>query len=163
MGLYGQPADMEAICALAAEYGVFVIEDAAQSFGAVYMDKRSGGLGTIGCTSFYPAKPLGCFGEGGAICTNDDSFAAECRLIMNHGQSETYKHERVCPGREKTAFSLNSNVADQNLPKSRCWRGSPQAESHVRSSTLRPVRDCTQPHLPHPGAFFLGRGLACSG
>jgi UDP-2-acetamido-2-deoxy-ribo-hexuluronate aminotransferase len=93
--LYGHPADMKELCALGEDFGIPVIEDAAQSFGAKYQTKRSGGLGTIGCTSFYPSKPLGCFGDGGAIFTDNDAIAAKCRLMMNHGQSASYLHERI--------------------------------------------------------------------
>jgi UDP-2-acetamido-2-deoxy-ribo-hexuluronate aminotransferase len=72
-----------------------VIEDAAQSFGAFYRGRRSCGLGTVGCTSFYPAKPLGSFGEGGALFTDDEALARTLRRIMNQGQSETYRHAMV--------------------------------------------------------------------
>ncbi|MFN7717967.1 MAG: DegT/DnrJ/EryC1/StrS family aminotransferase [Sphingomonadaceae bacterium] len=99
VSLYGQPADMDEINNLAMRYGnIPVIEDGAQSFGAVYKGKKSCNLSTIGCTSFFPSKPLGCYGDGGAIFTNDDTIAQACREIRVHGQSQRYLHTRVGVG-----------------------------------------------------------------
>ena len=99
VSLYGQPADMAAINAIAARHGNLpVIEDAAQSFGAQYHGKQSCNLSTLGCTSFFPSKPLGCYGDGGAIFTSDDALAQACREIRIHGQSRRYTHTRVGVG-----------------------------------------------------------------
>ena len=99
VSLYGQVADMDEINAIAARHGeLAVIEDAAQSFGALYRGKRSCNLSTIGCTSFFPSKPLGCYGDGGAIFTGDDGIAQACREIRVHGQSKRYVHSRVGVG-----------------------------------------------------------------
>lgn len=98
VSLYGQPADMDEINAIAAKYNLPVIEDAAQSFGATYKGKKSCHLSTIGCTSFFPSKPLGCYGDGGAIFTNDDEIAQACKEIRIHGQSARYYHPRVGVG-----------------------------------------------------------------
>ena len=98
VSLYGQPADMDEINALAAGRGLAVIEDAAQSFGATYKGRRSCNLSTIGCTSFFPSKPLGCYGDGGAIFTSDDSLAKAMREIRVHGQSGRYNHARIGVG-----------------------------------------------------------------
>ena len=99
VSLYGQPADMDEINAIAARHGnIPVIEDAAQSFGAEYKGKKSCNLSTIGCTSFFPSKPLGCYGDGGAIFTNDDAIAQACREIRVHGQSQRYVHTRIGVG-----------------------------------------------------------------
>jgi UDP-2-acetamido-2-deoxy-ribo-hexuluronate aminotransferase len=98
VSLYGQCADMSTINAIAARHGVTVIEDAAQSFGATYKGRRSCGLSTIGCTSFFPSKPLGCYGDGGAIFTTDASVAKIMREIRVHGQSRRYQHDRVGVG-----------------------------------------------------------------
>ena len=98
VSLYGQPADMEAINAIATRHGLPVIEDAAQSFGAIYQGKRSCNLSTIGCTSFFPSKPLGCYGDGGAVFTSDDALATAMREIRVHGQSRRYVHTRVGVG-----------------------------------------------------------------
>jgi UDP-2-acetamido-2-deoxy-ribo-hexuluronate aminotransferase len=99
VSLYGQTADMDAINAIAAKHGNLpVIEDAAQSFGATYKGRQSCNLSTIGCTSFFPSKPLGCYGDGGAIFTNDDALAQAMREIRVHGQSQRYVHTRVGVG-----------------------------------------------------------------
>lgn len=99
VSLYGQPADMDKVNAIAARHGnIPVIEDAAQSFGATYKAKKSCNLSTIGCTSFFPSKPLGCYGDGGAIFTSDDSIAQACKEIRVHGQSARYVHTRVGVG-----------------------------------------------------------------
>jgi UDP-2-acetamido-2-deoxy-ribo-hexuluronate aminotransferase len=95
VSLYGQCADMDAINAIAAKHGITVIEDAAQSFGATYNGTKSGNLSTIACTSFFPTKPLGCYGDGGAIFTNDDELAKGMRQIARHGQDRRYHHVRV--------------------------------------------------------------------
>jgi UDP-2-acetamido-2-deoxy-ribo-hexuluronate aminotransferase len=99
VSLYGQTADMDAINAIAAKHGNLpVIEDAAQSFGATYKGRQSCNLSTIGCTSFFPSKPLGCYGDGGAIFTNDDAMAQALREIRVHGQSQRYVHTRLGVG-----------------------------------------------------------------
>ena len=99
VSLYGQTADMDAINAIASKHGNLpVIEDAAQSFGATYKGRQSCNLSTIGCTSFFPSKPLGCYGDGGAIFTNDDALAQAMREIRVHGQSQRYVHTRVGVG-----------------------------------------------------------------
>lgn len=98
--LFGQNADMEAILALAQEHNLFVVEDACQSIGSVYTFEdgrqvQSGCMGDIGCTSFFPSKNLGCFGDGGAIFTNNDELAAKMRAISNHGMVVRYHHDMV--------------------------------------------------------------------
>jgi UDP-2-acetamido-2-deoxy-ribo-hexuluronate aminotransferase len=98
VSLYGQCADMDEINAIAARHGLPVIEDAAQSYGATYKDRRSNHLSTFGCTSFFPSKPLGCYGDGGAIFTDDDALAQAAREIRVHGQSARYTHTRVGVG-----------------------------------------------------------------
>ncbi|MBV8036897.1 DegT/DnrJ/EryC1/StrS aminotransferase family protein [Roseateles sp.] len=98
VSLYGQVADMDALNAIAGRHGLAVIEDAAQSFGATYQGRKSGNLSTFGCTSFFPSKPLGCYGDGGAIFTSDDALAQACREIRTHGQSQRYLHTRLGVG-----------------------------------------------------------------
>lgn len=95
VSLYGQCADFDAINAIAARYAVPVIEDAAQSFGATYHGRRSCNLTTIACTSFFPSKPLGCYGDGGALFTNDPELARAIRQIARHGQTRRYHHVRI--------------------------------------------------------------------
>ncbi len=98
VSLYGQVADLDKINAIADKYGLPVIEDAAQSFGAEYKGKKSCNVSTIGCTSFFPSKPLGCYGDGGAIFTNSDSLAQASREIRVHGQQKRYVHTRIGVG-----------------------------------------------------------------
>lgn len=97
--LYGQAANMEEIMTIAKTHNLAVVEDNAQAIGSDYHlatgDVKVGGIGHIGCTSFFPSKNLGCYGDGGAIFTNDDKLAAEMRMIVNHGQSKRYYHDRV--------------------------------------------------------------------
>lgn len=95
VSLYGQCADFDTINAVAEKHGIPVIEDGAQSFGASYKGRKSCNLTTIGCTSFFPSKPLGCYGDGGAIFTNDDELATILRQIARHGQDRRYHHLRV--------------------------------------------------------------------
>ena len=95
VGLFGLCADMDAINAIATRHDLAVIEDGAQSFGASYKGKRSCGLSTIGCTSFFPAKPLGCYGDGGAVLTSDEGLATRLRELRNHGQDRQYHHPRL--------------------------------------------------------------------
>ena len=96
--LYGQSADMELILAFAKKHNLFVVEDNAQAIGSDYTFsdgtvKKTGTIGEIGCTSFFPSKNLGCYGDGGALMTNDDELAAKIRMIANHGQEKKYYHQ----------------------------------------------------------------------
>jgi dTDP-4-amino-4,6-dideoxygalactose transaminase len=98
--LYGHAANMEAIMQIAEKHGIPVIEDNAQAIGSDFTFsngtvKKTGAIGTIGCTSFYPSKNLGCYGDGGAIFTNDDALAGKLKMIANHGQNKRYYHEVV--------------------------------------------------------------------
>lgn len=95
VSLYGQCADFDIINAIAAKHNLPIIEDAAQSFGATYKGRKSGNLSTIACTSFFPSKPLGCYGDGGALFTNDEQLATLIRQIARHGQDRRYHHIRV--------------------------------------------------------------------
>src|SRR5690606_37412716 len=98
--LYGQSANMEAIMQIAEKHSLYVIEDNAQAIGCDYtfkngVKKKTGTIGTIGCTSFFPSKNLGCYGDGGAIFTNDDELGERLKMIANHGQKVKYYHEIV--------------------------------------------------------------------
>ncbi len=95
VGLYGQPPEMDEINAFAKKHGIRVLEDAAQSFGALYKGKRSCNLSDAGATSFFPAKPLGCYGDGGAVFTNDDATGEAMKEIRAHGQKSRYYHTRI--------------------------------------------------------------------
>ena len=119
--LYGHAARMEEIMAIAARYGIPVIEDNAQAIGCryTYRDgtvRKTGSIGTIGCTSFYPSKNLGCFGDGGAIFTDDEALAAKLKMIANHGQSKQYHHDIVgCNSRLDAIQAAVLNVKLQQL------------------------------------------------
>jgi UDP-2-acetamido-2-deoxy-ribo-hexuluronate aminotransferase len=93
VSLYGQCAEMDAIHEIAG--GIPVIEDAAQSFGATYKHRQSCNLSSIGCTSFFPSKPLGCYGDGGAVFASDDALAEKMRMLRNHGQDRRYHHPLI--------------------------------------------------------------------
>ena len=97
--LFGQSSDMKSIMSLVKKYNLFVIEDNAQAIGSDYLGfnqpQKTGTIGNIGCTSFFPSKNLGCFGDGGAMMTNDDELAEKLRMIANHGQSKRYYHDIV--------------------------------------------------------------------
>lgn len=114
--LFGQSSDMEPVLQLAKDYGLFVIEDNAQAIGAEYTfsdghKAKTGTMGDIGCTSFFPSKNLGCYGDGGALCTNDDALAERIRMIANHGQKKKYYHSVIgCNSRLDTIQAAILNV-----------------------------------------------------
>ena len=129
VSLYGQCADMDAINAIAARHGIPVIEDAAQSFGASYKGRQSCALSTIGCTSFFASKPLGCYGDGGALFTNDTALAAILRQIARHGQDRRYHHIRV--GVNSRLDTLQAAIL---LPKLEIFRDEIEQRQRVAQS-----------------------------
>lgn len=158
VSLYGQCADMEEINAVARAHGLPVVEDAAQSFGATYRGRRSGALSTIGCTSFFPSKPLGCYGDGGAIFTDHDAIALAAREIRVHGQSKRYTHTRIgVGGRMDTLqcavvlgklerFEWSSPGARSSAPATRGSSPSPAAAS--RRPRSAPIATASGPSSP---------------
>jgi len=117
--LFGQCANMEAIMQIAKEHHLFVVEDACQAIGAKYTfangeTKQAGTIGDVGCTSFFPSKNLGCYGDGGAIFTNDDELAARMRAVANHGMVIRYHHDEV--GVNSRLDSIQAAVLDAKLP-----------------------------------------------
>lgn len=129
VSLYGQCADYDTINAIAAKYGIPVIEDAAQSFGASYKGRKSCNLTTIATTSFFPSKPLGCYGDGGAIFTSDDELAKVMRQIARHGQERRYYHVRV--GMNSRLDTLQATIL---LPKLEVLDDELAARSRVADS-----------------------------
>jgi UDP-2-acetamido-2-deoxy-ribo-hexuluronate aminotransferase len=107
--LFGQPADYDHINAIAQEHGLFVLEDAAQAFGATYKGRRACSLAEVGATSFFPAKPLGCYGDGGAMFTNNDELATVLRSIRVHGQG-THKYDNIRTGINGRLDSLQAAI-----------------------------------------------------
>jgi UDP-2-acetamido-2-deoxy-ribo-hexuluronate aminotransferase len=151
VNLYGQVADMERINAIARRHGLPVIEDAAQSFGAMYQGRRSCGLSTWGATSFFPSKPLGCYGDGGALFTDNDGLALAAREIRVHGQSARYTHTRIGVGGRMDTLQCAVVLAklerfDWELQRRRelgARYGRLLADiPGVRLLTVRPDRDC---------------------
>ncbi|SFK49682.1 DegT/DnrJ/EryC1/StrS family aminotransferase [Rhodanobacter glycinis] len=148
VSLYGQCADFDAINAIAEKHGIPVIEDAAQSFGATYKGRKSCNLTTIACTSFFPSKPLGCYGDGGAIFTNDDELAKVMRQIARHGQDRRYHHVRV--GVNSRLDTLQAAIL---LPKLEILDEEMEARQHVAQTygeLLSKAGVTTTPHVePH--------------
>ena len=126
VSLFGQCADFVAINTIAAKYNLPVIEDAAQSFGATYKGRKSCNLSTVACTSFFPSKPLGCYGDGGAIFTNDEELAKVIRQIARHGQDRRYHHIRV--GVNSRLDTIQAAIL---LPKLEILNDEIQARQHI--------------------------------
>lgn len=112
--LFGQCANMDEIMSIAKEHNLYVVEDTAQAIGADYKGQKAGTIGHIGCTSFFPSKNLGCYGDGGAIFTNDDDLAHRLRGIVNHGMYKRYYHDEV--GVNSRLDSVQAAVLRRKLP-----------------------------------------------
>ena len=112
--LFGQCANMEAILLIAKAHKLYVVEDACQAIGAKYKGRQAGTMGDIGCTSFFPSKNLGCYGDGGALFTNDDALAEKIRAIANHGCFVRYHHDYV--GVNSRLDSIQAAILDAKLP-----------------------------------------------
>jgi UDP-2-acetamido-2-deoxy-ribo-hexuluronate aminotransferase len=145
VGLFGLCADMDAINGIAAEHELPVIEDAAQSFGATYKGRRSCGLSSIGCTSFFPAKPLGCYGDGGACFTNDEAIAVRLRELRNHGQDRAYHHPRLgingrMDGMQAAVILSKLKIFDEEVEE--------RGRIGARYSSLLAESDCVTPYIP---------------
>jgi UDP-2-acetamido-2-deoxy-ribo-hexuluronate aminotransferase len=147
VSLYGQCADFDEINAIASRRGIPVIEDAAQSFGASYKGRMSCNISTISCTSFFPSKPLGCYGDGGALFTNDDELARVIRQIARHGQDRRYHHIRV--GVNSRLDTLQAAIL---LPKLEILPDEIQCRQQVAATYDRLLKEAgvdTTPHI-HP-------------
>jgi UDP-2-acetamido-2-deoxy-ribo-hexuluronate aminotransferase len=152
VSLYGQVADMDEINAIAARYGeIPVIEDAAQSFGASYKGRKTCNLSTIGCTSFFPSKPLGCYGDGGAVFTNDDNLAKVMREVRVHGQERRYYHTHIGVGGRMDTLQCAVLLAkldrfdweiEQRLKAGDRYQSLLNALSLVQQLCVRPDRNC---------------------
>lgn len=157
--LYGQCADMEHILAFAKQHGIYVIEDTAQAIGASYTfkdgtQKHAGTMGDIGCTSFFPSKNLGCYGDGGAIFTNDEGLANKIRMIANHGQVKKYIHKYI--GVNSRLDTLQAAVLDVKLKYLDQFNAARQAAASRYDSLLAnldqlkiPVRAANSTHVFH--------------
>lgn len=147
--LYGQCANMEEILTIAQEHNLYVVEDNAQAIGAEYTfkngtTKKSGTMGHIGCTSFFPSKNLGCYGDGGAINTNDDTLAKKIRMIANHGQEETYYHDLV--GVNSRLDAIQAAVLDVKLKYLNDFAARRNRVAAIYDSWLRSNENVIIPH-----------------
>lgn len=147
--LFGQSCDMEPIMQLAAENNLYVIEDNAQAIGAVYTfsdgsKKHTATMGTIGCTSFFPSKNLGCYGDGGAIFTDDDTLAEKLRMIANHGQKVKYHHSVIgCNSRLDT---IQAVILQAKLPHLDEYCAARKAAADYYTEHLKDVAGIIVPH-----------------
>jgi len=149
--LFGQTADMDAIMDIAKKHNLYVIEDACQSIGSDYQNaagewKKSGTIGHVGCTSFFPSKNLGCYGDGGAIFTNDDQLAAKLRSVVNHGMTVRYYHDDI--GVNSRLDSIQAAVLNVKLKHLDEYA---QARQQVAAAYDKAFKD--QPELTIPAHF----------
>lgn len=150
--LFGQNAHMEPILQLAQKHNVYVVEDACQSIGSTYTfsdgtKRQSGCMGDIGCTSFFPSKNLGCYGDGGAIFTDNDSLAAKIRAIANHGMEERYYHG--CVGVNSRLDTIQAAILDVKLKRLDHYIAQRQAAAHFYNSAFAPNSELAVP-VCHP-------------
>ena len=166
--LFGQSADIEGIMQIASEHNLYVIEDNAQAIGADYTfsngeKKKTGTIGHIGCTSFFPSKNLGCYGDGGAMMTNDDALAAKLRSIANHGQATRYYHETIGVNSRLDAIQaaiLNIKLAkldEYNAARNRAAKYYDKAFSKVKELKT-PVRAKNSTHAFHQYTLLVKNG-----
>jgi UDP-2-acetamido-2-deoxy-ribo-hexuluronate aminotransferase len=146
--LFGQSADMEGIMEVANRHNLFVIEDNAQAIGADFTFKngekrKAGTIGHIGCTSFFPSKNLGCYGDGGAIMTNDSDLAAKITMIANHGQSKQYYHDVV--GVNSRLDALQAGILDIKLAKLDSYSSARNKAAKAYDKAFKPLKDLETP------------------
>lgn len=166
--LFGQCAPMEELLSLAQEHDLYVVEDNAQSLGACYTfadgtKKMAGTMGTIGCTSFFPSKNLGCFGDGGALFTEDERLAQRIKMIANHGQEKKYHHKIIgCNSRLDT---LQAAILRCKLPHLDAFNEARRAAAHYYNELLTEVKELTLPcetnfstHVYHQYTLRIAEG-----
>lgn len=167
--LFGQCADMEAIMAIAEKHHLYVIEDTAQAIGAQYtfsngLKKSAGTIGTVGTTSFFPSKNLGCFGDGGAMFTNNEDLAKRLKMIANHGQSSQYQFDDI--GCNSRLDNLQAAVLDVKLKYLDAYRDARQAAAARYDSAFAQLKNASIPkrfaaseHVFHQYTLLLKNGL----
>ncbi len=144
--LFGQSADMDAIDAIARRHHLLVIEDAAQAHGSRYKGKRAGGLGDAACFSFYPSKNLGCYGDGGAVTTNDDHLAARVRSLRDHGRTTKYEHAELGYGHR--IDGIQAAILSAKLPHLDEWNAGRQRLAARYNELLADTPLVTPQNLP---------------
>jgi UDP-2-acetamido-2-deoxy-ribo-hexuluronate aminotransferase len=166
--LYGQCADMEQIMTIAGKHNIYVIEDTAQAIGAEYTfldghKKMAGTIGTIGCTSFFPSKNLGCYGDGGAMFTNDDYLGNYIKMIANHGQEKKYHHDTI--GVNSRLDTLQAAILDVKLNYLTQYSEARSAAASVYDELLKevnqlqiPVRNKKSTHVFHQYTLKVSDG-----
>lgn len=166
--LFGQCADMESILALAKEKGLYVIEDAAQAIGSVYtfsngIQKHAGTMGHIGCTSFFPSKNLGCYGDGGAIYTNDPVLAERIKMVANHGQVKKYVHKYI--GVNSRLDTVQAAILNVKLKYLNQYNASRRAAAYIYDNLLSgidvvqtPIRAKNSTHVFHQYTITINNG-----
>ncbi|MBD3670712.1 MAG: DegT/DnrJ/EryC1/StrS family aminotransferase [Gammaproteobacteria bacterium] len=142
--LFGQPADMGAIMAIADKHNLKVIEDCAQSFGASVDGKMTGGIGIAGCHSFFPSKNLGCYGDGGMVTTNDDELAAKLKQLRNHGSAERYHHDII--GYNSRLDEIQAAILRSKLKRIESFNKGRRRAAHQYSEGLSAIEGTTPPH-----------------
>ncbi|MBF0370878.1 MAG: DegT/DnrJ/EryC1/StrS family aminotransferase [Magnetococcales bacterium] len=142
VSLFGQCADFDAIDAIANQHGLLTLEDACQSLGGTYKGRPSGSLGTAGATSFFPAKPLGCYGDGGMAFTNDEELAANMRIIRDHGQDARYRHRIV--GMNSRLDTIQAAILLAKMP---FFKGEIEARQRVAAYYMEQLQGKVR--LPH--------------
>lgn len=143
--LYGQAADMSAIMAIAKQYDLKVIEDCAQATGAVWQGQKVGTIGDVGCFSFFPTKNLGCFGDGGAIATNDLQFADRVEYLRRHGGKVKYHHQEV--GLNSRLDTIQAAILSVKLPKLDEWNRARRAIANYYLEQLAGVEGILPPQV----------------
>jgi dTDP-4-amino-4,6-dideoxygalactose transaminase len=141
--LFGQPADMDPILAIARERGLYVIEDACQAHGAQYKGRKAGSMGDTGCFSFYPGKNLGAYGEAGAVVTNDDAIAEKMRMFRDHGQAKKYYHAMI--GWNARMDGIQGAVLGVKLKYLTDWNESRRRHAREYTRLLSSVEDIIKP------------------
>ncbi len=157
--LFGQPADLDPMIEICKRYGLRLIEDCAQSFGAVYRGQMTGAWGDAGCFSFFPSKNLGCFGDGGMIVTDDEEVAEQLRMLRNHGSRETYLHETL--GFNSRLDELQAVVLRAKLKRIESynearWRNAQHYNSLLAdANVVTPVEDGKGRHVYHQYTILI--------
>ncbi len=141
--LFGQPADMDPIMAIAEKHGLKVVEDACQAHGAEYKGKKAGSIGALGCFSFYPGKNLGAYGEGGGIVTNDEALAAKIRMFRDHGQAKKYYHDII--GWNARLDGIQGAVLNVKLKYLSDWNEARRKHARDYSAGLSSIKDVIVP------------------